>query len=57
MTDKLVELFGKEHPGYTRQDFYELELATSGMLRSFMAASVTGASPWSRSCGGSCPAA
>ena len=31
------ELFGKEHPGYTRQDFYELELATSGMLRSFMA--------------------
>lgn len=36
-TDKLVELFGKEHPGYTRQDFYELELATSGMLRSFMA--------------------
>ena len=35
--DKLVELFGKEHPGYTRQDFYELELATSGMLRSFMA--------------------
>lgn len=37
VTDKLVELFGKEHPGYTRQDFYELELATSGMLRSFMA--------------------
>ena len=35
VTDKLVELFGKEHPGYTRQDFYELELATSGMLRSF----------------------
>lgn len=31
VTDKLVELFGKEHPGYTRQDFYELELATSGM--------------------------
>jgi len=37
VTDKLVELFGKDHPGYTRQDFYELELATSGMLRSFMA--------------------
>ena len=37
VTDKLVDLFGKDHPGYTRQDFYELELATSGMLRSFMA--------------------
>ena len=36
-TDKLVELFGAMHPQYTRQDFYELELATSGMLRSFMA--------------------
>lgn len=36
-TDKLVELFGAAHPQYTRQDFYELELATSGMLRSFMA--------------------
>ena len=36
-TDKLVELFGAMHPQYTRQDFYELELATSGMVRSFMA--------------------
>lgn len=36
-TDKLVELFGAAHPQYTRQDFYELELATSGMVRSFMA--------------------
>lgn len=36
-TDKLVELFGAMHPQYTRQDFYELELASSGMLRSFMA--------------------
>lgn len=35
-TDKLVELFGAMHPQYTRQDFYELELATSGMVRSFM---------------------
>ena len=33
-TDKLVELFGATHPQYTRQDFYELELATSGMVRS-----------------------
>lgn len=57
VTDKLVELFGKEHPGYTRQDFYELELATSGMLRSSWPASATRASLWSRSCGGSCPAA
>lgn len=57
VTDKLVELFGKEHPGYTRQDFYELELATSGMLRSSWPASATRASPWSRSCVGSCPAA
>ena len=39
VTDKLVELFGKEHPGYTRQDFYELELASSGITRSFMARS------------------
>lgn len=37
VTDKLVELFSATHPQYTRQDFYELELATSGMLRSFMA--------------------
>lgn len=36
-TDKLVELFGAMHPQYTRQDFYELELASSGMVRSFMA--------------------
>lgn len=36
-TDKLVELFGAMHPQYTRQDFYELELATSGMVCSFMA--------------------
>lgn len=36
-TDKLVELFGSMHPQYTRQDFYELELATSGMVCSFMA--------------------
>ena len=36
-TDKLVELFGATHPQYTRQDFYELELATSGMVCSFMA--------------------
>ena len=35
-TDKLVELFGAMHPQYTRQDFYELELASSGMVRSFM---------------------
>lgn len=37
VTDKLVELFSATHPQYTRQDFYELELATSGMVRSFMA--------------------
>lgn len=38
VTDKLVEsCSGRSIPGYTRQDFYELELATSGMLRSFMA--------------------
>lgn len=37
VTDKLVELFGAMHPQYTRQDFYELELASSGMVRSFMA--------------------
>lgn len=37
VTDKLVELFGAAHPQYTRQDFYERELATSGMVRSFMA--------------------
>lgn len=36
-TDKLVELFGAMHPQYTRQDFYELELASSGMVCSFMA--------------------
>ena len=36
-TDKLMGLFGAMHPQYTRQDFYELELATSGMVRSFMA--------------------
>jgi len=40
-TDKLVELFGAMHPQYTRQDFYELELASSGMVRSFMARNFT----------------
>lgn len=37
VTEKLMDIFGDHLPGLSRQDFYELEIASGGIMRSFMA--------------------
>lgn len=36
-TEELVQIFGKNFPEYTECDFYEMEIGTSGLMRSYMA--------------------
>lgn len=37
VTDKLIELFSDSMPEYSRQDFYETEIANAGVTRNYMA--------------------
>lgn len=36
-TEELVQIFGKNFPEYTECEFYEMEIGTSGLMRSYMA--------------------
>ena len=36
-TAELQRIFGGNFPGYTQQDFYEIEIGTAGLMRSYMA--------------------
>ena len=36
-SSELVKIFSKYNPNWTESDFYEVEIATSGIMRSFMA--------------------
>ena len=36
-TAELKQLFGSRFPGYTDSDFYEMEIGTAGIMRSYMA--------------------
>ena len=57
VTDKLVELFGKEHLAIPGRTFMSWSWLPPACCAASWPASATGASPWSRSCVGSCPAA
>lgn len=35
-TDELMKIFGNTLPNYEESDFYEIEIGTSGLMRSFM---------------------
>lgn len=48
---KLPTIFHLYQPNATEKDFYELELASSGVTRSYMAKPCDMYFPWSRSCG------
>jgi AcrR family transcriptional regulator len=37
MAAELQKLFGGNFPGYTEQDFYELEIGSAGLMRSYLA--------------------
>ena len=36
-TAELKQIFGANFPGYTESDFYEMEIGTAGLMRSYMA--------------------
>ncbi len=36
-TQELKEIFGANFPGYTESDFYEMEIGSAGIMRSYMA--------------------
>ena len=36
-TAELAQIFGPLFPGYTESDFYEMEIGTAGLMRSYMA--------------------
>ena len=36
-TQELNEIFGANFPGYTESDFYEMEIGSAGIMRSYMA--------------------
>ena len=40
-TAELKEIFGGNFPDYTDSDFYEMDIGTAGLMRSYMAVSYT----------------
>ena len=36
-TAELKQIFGGNFPGYTNSDFYEMDIGTAGLMRSYMA--------------------
>ena len=48
-TAELVQIFGANFPDYAESDFYEMEIGTAGLMRSYMAGSATFIFLWSAS--------
>ena len=48
-TAELKEIFGGNFPDYSDSDFYEIDIGTAGLMRSYMARNATSISRWNAS--------